>query len=166
MDIVRSLQLESFILTKWTKPSVPVNLVGPQVSLPQRWVPASRGSIHFFLLNKESLPVVRANSGGNFFREIRWPVRWVPAVRGKRFFRKIRWPVQWVPAVSWRNHYFPHNKEALAATVDPAETLHVQYASDGSRSLTTLTSPRSVACMRPWPWCVPTVSLSHTVICR
>ena len=33
MDIVRSLQLESFILTKLTKPSVPVNLVGPTVSL-------------------------------------------------------------------------------------------------------------------------------------
>ena len=48
MDIVRSLELESFILTKLTKPFVPVNLVGPQVSLPPRWVPASRGSIHFF----------------------------------------------------------------------------------------------------------------------
>ena len=34
MDIVRSLELESFILTKLTKPSVRVNLVGPQVSLP------------------------------------------------------------------------------------------------------------------------------------
>ena len=34
MDIVRSLELESFILTKLTKPSIPVNLVGPQVSLP------------------------------------------------------------------------------------------------------------------------------------
>ena len=34
MDIVESLELESFILTKLTKPSVPVNLVGPQVSLP------------------------------------------------------------------------------------------------------------------------------------
>ena len=31
MDIVRSLQLESFILTKLRKPFVPVNLVGPQV---------------------------------------------------------------------------------------------------------------------------------------
>ena len=31
MDIVRSLELESFILTKLTKPSVPVNLVGSQV---------------------------------------------------------------------------------------------------------------------------------------
>ena len=29
MDIVRSLELESFILTKLTKHSVPVNLVGP-----------------------------------------------------------------------------------------------------------------------------------------
>ena len=48
LDTVRSLELESFILTKLTKPSVPVNLVGSQVSLPLYWVPASRGSIHFF----------------------------------------------------------------------------------------------------------------------
>ena len=33
MDIVRSLELESFILTKLTKPLVRTNLVGPQVSL-------------------------------------------------------------------------------------------------------------------------------------
>ena len=57
MDIVRSLELESFILTKLTKHSVPVNLVGPQVSLPPRWVPTSRGSIHFFVRNKEAPPV-------------------------------------------------------------------------------------------------------------
>ena len=36
MDIVESLELESFILTKLTKPSIPVNLVGSQVSLPLR----------------------------------------------------------------------------------------------------------------------------------
>ena len=47
MDIVRSLELESFILTKLTKPFIPVNLVGPQVSLPLYWVPANRGSILF-----------------------------------------------------------------------------------------------------------------------
>ena len=47
MDIVRSLELESCILTKLTKPSIPVNLVGPRVSLPLYWVPANRGSIHF-----------------------------------------------------------------------------------------------------------------------
>ena len=57
MDIVWSLELESFILTKLTKHSVPVNLVGPQVSHPPRWVPTSRGSIHFFVRNKEALPV-------------------------------------------------------------------------------------------------------------
>ena len=50
MDIVRSLEIESFILTKLAKPSVPVNLVGPQVSLPPRWAPASRGSIHFLCI--------------------------------------------------------------------------------------------------------------------
>ena len=32
MDIIRSLQLESFILTKLTKPLVRSNLIGPQVS--------------------------------------------------------------------------------------------------------------------------------------
>ena len=54
MDIVRSPELELFILTKLTKHSIPVNLVGPQVSLPPRWVPTSRGSIHFFVRNKEA----------------------------------------------------------------------------------------------------------------
>ena len=57
MDIVRSLQLESFILTKLTKPSVPVNLVGPQVSLPPRRVLAGRGVFIFFVRNKEALLV-------------------------------------------------------------------------------------------------------------
>ena len=57
MDIVRLLELESFILTKLTKPSDPVNLVGPQVSLPLCWVPTGRGSIHFFMRNKEALPL-------------------------------------------------------------------------------------------------------------
>ena len=55
MDIVRSLELESFILTKLTKPFVPVNLVGPQVSLPPRWVPTSRGSIHFLWVIRRHL---------------------------------------------------------------------------------------------------------------
>ena len=58
MNIVRSVEVESFILTKLTKPSVPINLVGPQASLPLYWVPASRGSIHF-LRNKEAFPCVR-----------------------------------------------------------------------------------------------------------
>ena len=48
MDIVQSLELESFILTKLTKPFIPVNLVGPQVSLPLLWVPTSRGYSFFW----------------------------------------------------------------------------------------------------------------------
>ena len=45
MDIVRSLQLESFILTKLTKPLVRVNLVGPWVSLQNSAPQMSRGGI-------------------------------------------------------------------------------------------------------------------------
>ena len=48
MDIVRSLQLESFILTKLTKPSVRVNLVGPQVSLRNGAPHMSGGGIIFW----------------------------------------------------------------------------------------------------------------------
>ena len=70
MDIVRSQELETCILKKLTKPSVPVNLVGPQVSLPLYWVPANRGSIHFLCVIRRHFRWVRADSGGNFFREI------------------------------------------------------------------------------------------------
>ena len=86
MDIVRSLELESCMLTKLTKPSVPVNLVGPQVSLPLYWVPANRGSIHFFVRNKEAL--------------------------------------------------------SCCGRGPSCQPLHVQYSSDESRSLTTLTTSR------------------------
>ena len=47
MDIVRSLQLESFILTKLTKPLVRVNLVGPQASL-RNGAPQMSGEASFF----------------------------------------------------------------------------------------------------------------------
>ena len=93
------------------------------------WVPAVRGRIVFFC--PDALPCVRRCS---------W---WVPAVRGKHFFCKIQWPVRWVPAVRWRNHYFPRNKEALpcCGRGPSCQPLHVQSMSDGSRSLTTLTTP-------------------------
>ena len=65
MDIVRSLELESFILTKLTKHSVSVNLVGPQVSLPPRWVPAAGGT--FFSRNTVARPVGPSSQGGNVF---------------------------------------------------------------------------------------------------
>ena len=90
MDIVRSLELESCILTKLTKPSVPVNLVGPQVSSRYTGSQLAGGVFIFLCVIRRHFLWVRANSGGKvFFREIRWPVRWVPAVRGKRFFHKI-----------------------------------------------------------------------------
>ena len=67
MDIVRSLEQESFILTKLTKPFVPVNLVGPQVRLPARWVPASGGVFIFLCVIRRHFRWVRADSGGNVF---------------------------------------------------------------------------------------------------
>ena len=92
---------------------------------------------------------------------------WVPAIRGKRFFAKYGGPSGGsVLSVGGIIIFRVIRRHLLAAAVYPAETLHVQYTSDGSRSLTTLTSPRSVTCMRPWAWCVPIVSLSCTVIFR
>ena len=65
MDIVRSLELESFILTKLTKPSVPVNLVGPQVSLPLYWVPASRGVFIFLCVIRRHFLACEDIAGGS-----------------------------------------------------------------------------------------------------
>ena len=133
-----------------TKASVPVKLVGPQVSLPPRWVPASRG-YSFFGRNKETLPCVRRYSwwvrpisGGNvFFTKYGGPSCGSQQSGGNVFFVKYWWPVQRVPAVRWRNNYFPRNKEALPCGCrgPGCQPLHVQYSSDGSRPLTTLTSP-------------------------
>ena len=47
MDIIQSLDLESFILTKLTKPLVRVNLVSPQVSL-QNGAPQISGGGNVF----------------------------------------------------------------------------------------------------------------------
>ena len=65
MDIVRSLELESFILSKLTKPSVPVNLVGPQVSLPLWWVPASRGVFIFLCVIRRHFLACEDIAGGS-----------------------------------------------------------------------------------------------------
>ena len=89
MDIVWSLELESFILTKVDKGPVPVNFVGPQVSLPPWWVPARRGSIHFLRVIRRHFRWVRADSGGNvFFTKYAGPSGGSQQSGGKRFFAK------------------------------------------------------------------------------
>ena len=56
-----------------------------------------------------------------------------PSSQGETFFREIRWPVRWVPAVRWRNNYFACNKEELSlrATMDfvgsSCQALHVRW---------------------------------------
>ena len=65
MDIVRSLQLESFILTKLTKPLVRVNLVGPQVSL-RNGAPQMSGGGNIFLRLKQEYPRLKKK------HDIRW----------------------------------------------------------------------------------------------
>ena len=101
MDIVQSLELESCILTKLTKPSISINLVGPQVSLPLCWVPAGRGNIHFLCIIRRHFLAC----------EDCWWVRHVSG--GACYFHGIQRPFRWVPDVRWRNHYFAHNKEAF-----------------------------------------------------
>ena len=94
MDIVWSLELESFILTKLTKPSVPVNLVGPQVSLPLCWVPASGGVFIFLCVIRRHFLACEDIAGGS---ELSAAVT---------FFHEIQRPFRCVPDVRWRNHYF------------------------------------------------------------
>ena len=117
------------------------------------WVPAVRGANCFFwthFLACEDVAGGSQQSGGRIvfcldalpcMRRCSW---WVPVVRGKHFFCQIRWPVRWVHAVRWRNNYFACNKEALpcCGRGPSCQHLHAQYSFDGSRSLTTLTTPR------------------------
>ena len=88
---------------------------------------------------------VRADSRGNvFFAKYGGLCGGSQQSGGNDFFRKIRWPVRWVPAVRWRNNYFPRNKEALpcCGRGPSCQPLHIQSTSDGNHSLTMLTTPR------------------------
>ena len=109
-----------------------------------RWVPTIR---HF--LACEDVAGGSQQSGGKLFFFARTHFLACEGVAGgsqqsggKRFFHEIRWPVRWVPAVRWRNNYFACNKEALpcCGRGPSCQPLHVQSTSDGSRSLTTLTT--------------------------
>ena len=87
---------------------------------------------------------VRADREENiFFVKYGGPSCGSQQLGGNIFFTKYWWPVRWVPAVRWRNHYFPRNKEALPCygRGPSCQPLHVQSTSDGSHSLTTLTTP-------------------------
>ena len=120
-------------MTKLTKPSVRVNLVGLQVRLPLWWVPDSRGIIHFFVHNKEALPCVRNYS---------W---WVRAVSGGNvFFTKYRGPFGGSQMSARRIIILRViRRHFLACGRGPScQPLHVQSTSDACRSLTTLTRPR------------------------
>ena len=102
-------------------------------SLTLWWVPASRGSIHFFVRNKEALPCVRRYS---------WWVQ--PVSGGNIFFTKYRGPSSGSQLLGGgiiilrviRRHF-------LACGRGPScQPLHVQSTSDACRSLTRLTRPR------------------------
>ena len=84
-----------------TKPSIPVNLVGPQVSLPLRWVPASRGVFIFLCVIRRHFLVC----------EDSWWVR--PVSGGHVFFAKYRDPSGGSQMSGGGNHYFARNKEAF-----------------------------------------------------
>ena len=132
MDIVRSLELESCILTKLTKPSVPVNLVGPQVSLPLYWVPTSRGSIHFLCVIRRHF---LACEDSWWVRHVSW---------GHVFFTKYRGPFGGSQMSSGGiNILRVIRRHFLACGRGPScQPLHVQSTSDACQSLTTLTRPR------------------------
>ena len=132
MDIVRSLELESFILNKLTKPSVPVNLVGPQVSLPPWWVPASRGSIHFLCVIRRHFLACEDIAGGS---ELSAAVIFLPKYRGP-FGGSLMSGGGIIILGVTRRHF-------LACGHGPScQPLRVQSTSDACRLLTTLTRPR------------------------
>ena len=108
-----------------------------------RWVPTVR---HF--LACEDVAGGSQQSGGESFFQTHFLAcedvsRGSQQSGGKHFFCEIQWPVRWVPAVRWRNNYFARNKEALpcCGRGPSCQPLHVQSTSDGSRSLTMLTTP-------------------------
>ena len=67
MDIVRSLELDSFILTKLTKHFVPINLVGHKSASHQGGSQLAGGVFIFLCVIRRHFRWVQADSGGMFF---------------------------------------------------------------------------------------------------
>ena len=82
MDIVWSMELESCILTKLTKPSIPDNLVGRQVNLPLYWVLARKWNV---LLKNYKWVVV------NSIRNQKWVVHSYKSQMGYMFSATHLW---------------------------------------------------------------------------
>jgi hypothetical protein len=108
------------------------------------WVRADNGGNVFFVKYGGPSDGSQQSGGNIFFTKYGGPSGGYQQSGGKHFFREIRWPVRRVPAVRWRNNYFARNKEALPCSRrgPSCQPLHVQYSSDGSRSLTTMTMLR------------------------
>ena len=122
MDIIRSLELESCILTKLTKPSIPVNLVGPQVSLPRRGVFSFLCVIRtHFLACEDIVGGSELSAAVTFFAKYRGPFGGSQMSGGGIIILRVI-----------RRHF-------LACDRGPScQPFHVQSSSDGCRSLTTL----------------------------
>ena len=120
------------ILTKLTKPSVPINLVGPQVILPLYWVQLTGGVFIFLCVIRRHFLACEDVIGGSDL-----------SAEGM-FFHEIQRPFRRVPDVWWRNHYLRViRRHFLVCGRGPnCQPLHVQSTSDACRSLTTLTMPR------------------------
>ena len=70
-----------------------------------------------------------------FFREIRWSVWWVPAVRGKRFFHEIRWPVRWVLAVRGERFFAKYDGPSGGSQQSGGKHFFAKYGGPSSGSL-------------------------------
>ena len=103
MDIVWSLELESFILTKLRKPSVPVNLVAHKSASHQGESQLAGGVFIFLCVIRRHFRWVRADSGGNvFFMKYRDPSGGSQLSGGGIIILRIirrHFPV-WAPTVS------------------------------------------------------------------
>ena len=137
------------ILTKLTKPSIPVNLVGTQAILPLWWVPASRGVFIFLCVIRRHFLACEVIAGGSdmsaggtfFLRRYNW---WVRAVsEGNIFFAKYRGPFGGsqlsgggiIILCIIRRHFL------VCGRGPSCQPLHVQSTADACRSLTMLTRP-------------------------
>ena len=86
MDIVRSLELESFILTKLTKPSVPVNLVCHKSASHHGGSQLAGGVFIFLCVIRRHFCGSELTAGGMFFSRNTMVRPVGPSSQGQTFF--------------------------------------------------------------------------------